>query len=415
MKKLSDELAWRGFVNQTTFQNIEQLDEEKRVFYFGVDPSANSMHIGQLAMAMMIRHFITYGYKPILLVGGATGLIGDPDGKDNERQLKTTEEVEANKKGILNQYQKLFAGQKIDMVDNYDWFKDINYLDFLRQIGKYVPMSQMLGRDFIQTRLGEGGSGISYAEFSYALIQGFDFLHLFRNFGVTLQLCGSDQWSNSLAGVELIRKIANQEAHIWSAPLIINKSTGKKFGKSEAGAVWLDEKLTSVYQFYQFWLNVDDLGVEDYLKIYTLLTKSEIDNLMVEFHKNPANRQAQKTLAYQTTTIVHGEQRAKSVARISEVLFGSASYNSLNDTDFNELKKELPVVEYTSQDILDILIVAKLASSRGEARKFLESGAVYINGVKYKNNLQLDESLFVGNNLVLRRGKNQQAVVSKSK
>lgn len=413
MKKLSEELAWRGFVNQTTFQDIKELDEQKRTFYFGVDPSADSMHIGQLAMAMMIRHFIDFGYKPILLVGGATGLIGDPDGKDSERQLKSVEEIEANKQGILAQYKKLFAGTDITMVDNYDWFKNFNYLDFLRTIGKFVPMSQMLGRDFIQTRLGVGGSGISYAEFSYSLIQGYDFLHLFRNFEVSLQVCGSDQWGNSLAGVELIRKLENKEAHIWSAPLIINKSTGKKFGKSEAGAVWLDEKLTSVYRFYQFWLNVDDLGVEDYLKIYTLLSKSEISELMDEFKQNPGSRLAQKTLAFETTAIVHGQARAESVRKITEVLFGSESYDNLNDSDFSELKKELGEVHYNGQDILDIMVESKLSSSRSEARKFLESGAVYVNGTKINTSTAIDESLFIGNNFILRRGKNSQVVVQK--
>src|SRR5690606_15216819 len=229
-------------------------------FYWGVDPSAPSMTIGNLATAMMVRHFINYGHKAVLLLGGATGMIGDPDGKAQERDLMTAEEVEANKKGIETQYKQVFGGQEFEIVDNYDWFKDIGYLQFLRDVGKHVPMRQMLGRDFVNTRLSEDGAGISYAEFSYVLIQGYDFVHLNKEHGVTLQVCGSDQWGNSIAGVDLIRRLNGQEAHVWSAPLVVNNTTGVKFGKSEEGAVWLDEKLTSPYKFYQFWLNVDDAG-----------------------------------------------------------------------------------------------------------------------------------------------------------
>jgi tyrosyl-tRNA synthetase len=413
MNTLSQELKWRGFVNQTTFKNIEELDNEPITFYWGVDPSASSMHIGQLAMAMMIKQFIKYGHKPILLVGGATGMIGDPDGKDNERDLKSVEEVDNNKRQIAKQYKHLFNGYKFEIVDNYDWFKNINYLDFLRNIGKVVPMSQMLGRDFVQTRLGEQGSGISYAEFSYSLIQGYDFLHLFRNNNVSLQVCGSDQWSNSIAGVELIRKLENKEAHIWTAPLILNKSTGKKFGKSEAGAIWLDEELTSVYQFYQFWLNVDDQGVEDYLKIYTMLGQEEITKIMSAFNEKPEERLAQKTLAHEVTSIVHGQERATSVQRISEVLFGNISYEALTKNDFHELSSEIPVISYNKQPLIDLLAEGKLASSKGEARRFLEAGAVYINGEKVTGDSYISDSQFINDFLIIRRGKNSQVLIKK--
>ena len=258
---LSEELKWRGFVNQTTFKDISVIDGDPIKFYWGVDPSAPSMTIGNLAAAMMVRHFIDHGHKAVLLVGGATGLIGDPDGKAEERTLKTKEEVEKNKAGLAAQYQQIFAGESIDMVDNYDWFKDMGYLQFLRDVGKHVPMRQMLQREFVQSRLGEEGAGISYAEFSYVLIQGYDFLHLNREMDVTLQLCGSDQWGNCIAGVELIRRITGNEAHVWSTPLVINRATGKKFGKTEDGAVWLAPELTSPTQFYQFWINCDDEGV----------------------------------------------------------------------------------------------------------------------------------------------------------
>jgi len=284
--KLSEELKWRGFVNQTTFKDVTILDMDPLIFYWGVDPSAPSMTIGNLAAAMMVRHFMNHGHKAVLLLGGATGMIGDPDGKAEERNLKSLDEVAANKTAIADQYRTVFAGQEFTIVDNFDWFHDMGYLQFLRDVGKHVPMRQMLARDFIQKRLGEEGSGISYAEFSYVLIQGYDFLHLFREHGVTLQVAASDQWGNSIAGVELIRRITGKEAHVWTTPLIINKATGKKFGKTEDGAVWLSESQTSVYQFYQFWLNVDDEGVSDDLKVYKMMSKEEMEQLEIELREN---------------------------------------------------------------------------------------------------------------------------------
>lgn len=411
--KLSEELTWRGFVNQTTYKEINALDGDPITFYWGVDPSAKSMHIGQLAMSMMIRHFINAGHKPILLVGGATGLIGDPDGKDEERELKSTEEVEANKQGIAEQYKRLFAGFEVQQVDNYDWFKEIGYLEFLRTVGKHVPMRQMLGREFVQSRLSEDGAGISYAEFSYSLIQGYDFLHLYRAQGATLQVCGADQWGNSIAGVELIRRVEGGEAHIWSAPLIINKSTGKKFGKSEEGAVWLDESLTSPYQFYQFWLNVDDEGVEDYLKIYTLLSQQEIAEVMDDFNANRSSRHAQKVLGYEVTKLVHGAERADSVLRITDVLFGGADYAQLTAKDFESLGDELGMFEANSGvELAGALVDAGLASSKSEARRFLESNAIYINGSQIPlSKTTLDTQDAINGFVVLRRGKNAQVVV----
>lgn len=414
---LSEELQWRGFVNQTTFKDLGVLNGEPITFYWGVDPSATSMTIGNFAIAMMIRHFIDHGHKAILLVGGATGMIGDPDGKADERNLKTLDEITANKNGIAEQYNKIFDEQDFTFVDNYDWFKDMNYLEFLRDIGKHVPMRQMLGRDFIQTRLGDEGSGISYAEFSYVLIQAYDFLYLHQNNGASLQVCGSDQWGNSIAGVDLIRRITGHETHVWSAPLIINKSTGVKFGKSEDGAVWLDEKLTSVYKFYQFWLNVDDDGVVDYLKIYTLLTKDEINDILEEFEANKATRVAQKTLAYEVTKLVHGVDRAEAVKRVTEILFGTAAaggdYYRLQAEDFDILMTELPVVEVSSGDLIsNCLLDSGLASSKADAKRFLEQGAIYLNGEQ----IAADQSISKENDLgsgyaMLRRGKNKQALL----
>ncbi len=412
---LSEELSWRGFVNQTTYKNLTEIDNNQITFYFGVDPSADSMQIGNLASAMMVRHFIDHGHKAILLVGGATGMIGDPDGKKQERDLKSIEEIKANKEAIAKQYKRVFAGQDFEIVDNYDWFKDINYLDFLRNIGKHMPMRMMLGRDFVQARLSEDGAGISYAEFSYSLIQGYDFLHLYREKGATLQLSGADQWGNSIAGVELIRRVAGGEANVWTAPLVVNKTTGVKFGKSEDGAVWLDDNKTSVYKFYQFWLNCDDEGAIDYLKIFTLLPKDEIISIEEEFSQDKASRIAQKRLAYEVTSIVHGQERADSVKRISEVLFGSGSYQELTEADFEELKKELPSVTAKSNETttIELIVNSGLASSNGEARRFIEGGAIYINGIqidKLKTNLNPEDA--ISGHAILRRGKNSQAVVA---
>ena len=412
---LSEELKWRGFVNQTTIKDINILDGAPITFYWGVDPSAVSMQIGNLAAAMMARLFIKHGHKAILLVGGATGMIGDPDGKSEERELKSLEEIAVNKAGISEQYSQIFAGMHFDVVDNYDWFKDMNYLTFLRDIGKHVPLRQMMSRDFVQSRLGESGAGISYAEFSYSLIQGYDFLHLHKEHGVSLQLCGADQWGNSIAGVDLIRRKTGDEAHVWSCPLIINKATGIKFGKSEDGAIWLDSKLTGIYKFYQFWLNSDDEGVEDYLKVYTTLSKNEIDDIMAQFNADKASRIAQKKLAYEVTKIVHGQARADSIVRVSESLFGDGDYQSLSSEDFDIIKAELKTVTAVAGEttIVSLLVEGGLASSNSDAKRFIDSQAVYINGKKLgEGQNSLSQSDAINGFVIIRRGKNSQILVS---
>ncbi|MEI7522263.1 MAG: tyrosine--tRNA ligase [Candidatus Saccharibacteria bacterium] len=412
---LSEELKWRGFVNQTTIKDINILDGAPISFYWGVDPSAASMTIGNLAAAMMTRLYIKHGHKAILLVGGATGMIGDPDGKSEERELKSLEEIAVNKAGISEQYSQIFAGMHFDIVDNYDWFKDMNYLTFLRDIGKHVPLRQMMSRDFVQSRLGESGAGISYAEFSYSLIQGYDFLHLHKEHGVSLQLCGADQWGNSIAGVDLIRRKTGDEAHVWSCPLIINKATGIKFGKSEDGAIWLDSKLTGIYKFYQFWLNSDDEGVEDYLKVYTTLSKNEIDDIMAQFNADKASRIAQKKLAYEVTKVVHGQARADSIVRVSESLFGDGDYQSLSSEDFDIIKAELKTITAVAGEttIVSLLVEGGLASSNSDAKRFIDSQAVYINGKKLgEGQNSLSQSDAINGFVIIRRGKNSQILVS---
>jgi tyrosyl-tRNA synthetase len=371
---LSEELTWRGFVNQTTYKSVIALDGDPITFYWGVDPSANSMTIGNLAAAMMVRHFIDHGHKAILLVGGATGMIGDPDGKSEERDLRSLDEIAANKAGIMAQYQALFAGQPFETVDNYDWFKDMNYLDFLRLVGKHVPISQMLGREFVQSRLGAAGAGISYAEFSYALIQGYDFLHLHQSEGATLQVCGADQWGNSIAGVDLIRRVSGNEAHVWSTPLIINKSTGVKFGKSEDGAIWLDPAKTSPTQFYQFWINLDDAGI------------------------------GQTRLAEEVTKLVHGAEALTIAQQVTAVLIGEQTVADVNETVIVALRQEIPTNTVSNGSIIEALVATNLASSNGEARRLLAANAISINGQKVSRDIFTDEDFQNGRALV-RRGK----------
>lgn len=410
---LSEELAWRGQIKDKTFDDTTWLDKPK-AFYLGVDcNSSDSMTIGNLAVFMMARRLRKHGWKAVLLVGGATSLIGDPGGKDDERPLKSREEIKANAKGIQKQVSAIFSDMDFTPVDNYDWFKNIGYLEFLRDVGKNYSMTELLQRDFIASRIGEGGSGISYAEFSYSLIQGYDYWQLYQQHGTVLQIGGSDQWGNMLSGVPLIRKKENQEVHALSMPLVINKSTGKKFGKSEEGAVWLDPTKTSPYKFYQFWLNLDDDGVEDYLKIYTELDKEAIDDVIKRFNDDRSIRLAQKTLAYEVTSLMHGKETAESVKRVSKVLFGGDDYKQLTAADFTIIEDELGSIKAKAGDsLIDILVEAKLASSKGEARRFVASKAIYLNGQQVaEDKLTIDTSDAINGHVILRRGKNSQIVV----
>jgi tyrosyl-tRNA synthetase len=404
MTTLSEELSWRGMVNQMTFADITELDKETRTFYWGVDPSANSMTIGNLAAAMVVRQFMQHGYKAILLVGGATGLIGDPDGKKQERDLKSREQIAKNVEGIAAQYSQVFAGMEFEVVDNYEWFKTINYLDFLRDVGKYVSVTQMLDRDFVKDRIGENGAGISYAEFSYALIQGYDFLHLHRDKGATLQVAGSDQWGNSIAGAQLIRRLEGAESHVFTTPLIINKQTGVKFGKSEGGAVWLDPAQTSPYKFYQFWLNIDDETAVDLVKIYTLLDRETIDALIQNHVENPGARALQKTLAREVTDLVHGKERRESVENVTTVLFGGADVTSLSDEELDMLSKEIPTISL-NRSIASALVDSGVVASNGEARRLIAGGGVSVNGQKITSDTEITDVSLV------KKGKNSFVLV----
>lgn len=429
---LSEELIWRGFKAETTIKDPSTLDTRKsKKFYWGADPSADSLTIGNLAALMMCACFVRHGYKPYLLVGGATGQIGDPK-ENGERELKSIEEIEHNKACIKKQIESIISPDgaantkgdgnpenddyEVTMVDNYDWFKDINYLDFLRTVGKTFSMTQLLDRKFIQNRIGEGGSGISYAEFSYTLIQGYDFWHLYQKYGIDLQLCGADQYGNASTGISLIRKHENADADVWSTPLVIDPATGRKFGKSEGNAVWLASSdngqgnFTSVFDFYQFWLNQPDESVEYLLKIYTVLGKEEIENILSEHKTAPEKRLAQKALAKGATEVVHGKTSAEAAINLTEILFGGKKLGLLSEAEIEGIALLLPVAKLnedrTQISIVDTLVEAELVSSKTEARNMIKNGAISVNGEKIT-----DENHIIMSLSIIKRGKNKFALV----
>ena len=414
--KLSEELIYRGFKAETTIENPEDLDtRENKTFYWGADPSADSLTIGNLAAAMMCACFVKHGYKPYLLVGGATGQIGDP--KENaERELKALDEVEHNKKCIKEQMERVISpvakdGISVTMVDNYDWFKDIKYLDFLREVGKAFSMTQLLDRQFVQNRIGEGSSGISYAEFSYTLIQGYDFLYLYRKHNVAMQLCGADQFGNCTSGVHLIKRLEGGSADVWSTPLIIDPVTGRKFGKSEGNAVWLaatdngSGNYTPIFDFYQFWMNQPDESVEYLIKIYTFLSKEEIESILAEHRKAPEKRVAQKALARGVTEIVHGKKAADAVEALTEKLFDSKTdFKEFSEDEIIEFAEYLPTTKKGAK-LIDILVENGLADSKKKAREFMSAGAITVNGEKVSEDTEISQTAIV------KKGKNKFVIV----
>ncbi len=402
--KLSEELQWRGFVAEHTLDQISDLDKAPHNFYWGTDPSADSLHIGHLAALMMCACFVRHGYTPYYLVGGATGQIGDP--KDTvERDLKGLDEIERNKKALAAQIIRVtHSPEGTQLVDNNDWFKDVKFLPFLREIGKAFSMTQLLDRQFVQKRIGEGGSGISYAEFSYTLIQGYDFLHLFRTYNVDLQLCGADQFGNCTSGIHLIKRLEGAEANCYSCPLIIDKVTGRKFGKSEGNAVWLDANKTSIFDFYQFWLNQSDEALEDYFKYFTFVMPEELDQILAEHRENPGARLGQKRLADEVTKVVHGETAAAQAKKLTDFLFGNGKIEDLSTEDIDLLAKSFPTAE-TGQSLVDILAATGLASSKGEARKLIAGNAISVNGTKVAEDQTISELSLI------KKGKNKFALV----
>ncbi len=410
--KLSEELKVRGFINQFSGESLEEIvDNKKRVFYLGVDPTADSIHIGNLTVYMMMRHIADAGHKVILLVGGGTALLGDPR-DTQERALSDEAEVEGRTEKLKEQVSKLL-NVEVEIVNNVDWLKDLGLIDFMRNIGKHFTINQMIKKEIIAKRLSDE-SPISYTEFAYAPMQGYDFLHLFKNNNCEVQVGGSDQWGNMMSGVELIRKKEGATAYVLTAPLIIDKASGKKFGKSEGNAIWLDANMTSPYMFYQFWLNVSDEDVIERLKIFTLLTLDEIDNLTISVQDAPQERKAQKALAYEVTKFVHGEAAAEAANGVSLVLFGNKDIDELSDKEIEMLKTEAPTMSINNNTkLVDVLVEGSLVTSKTEARKMIEDGAVSISGVKILDtDFDIAEGDFENGVVLLRKGKKSLMVLT---
>ena len=396
---LYEDLKWRGLIKDISSPELEnKLNNEKLTFYIGTDPTADSMHIGHFSSFLIATRLAKYGHKPILLIGGATGLIGDPK-PSKERQMITKEAVEKNVLGLTKQAKEIFG---FEVVNNYDWIKDINTIDFLRNYGKYINVNYMLDKDIISRRL---ETGITFCEFAYTILQGLDFVHLYETKGATLEVAGSDQWGNITTGIELARKKNNVELYGMTMPLVLD-ANGVKFGKTEGNALWLDKNKTSSYELYQYLINSDDTCVIDYLKKLTFLTKEEIENIEIEHNKQPELRLAQKTLAKEVITFLHGEEEFNKAVKISEALF-SGNINSLSIDEIEDAFKDVPNFEAKELSLIDLLVNNSIATSKREAREFISARSITINGNKMLDESELiDRSKAIGNKyLVIRKGK----------
>lgn len=410
--KLSEELTARGFVNQISADSVSEIfDGPKRTVYQGIDPSADSAHAGNFVIWMLLRHLKDHGHKVIFLVGGGTGMIGDPK-PDVERALVAKEEVEARVAKLKAQAERILGGEDITFVNNYDWLGSVELIPFLRDIGKHFTVNELIKKDAIAKRL-TSEAGISYTEFAYPLLQAYDYLTLNREHGCDVQIGGSDQWGNIISGVDLIRRVEQKKVYALTVPLIIDKATGKKFGKSEGNAVWLDAQKTSPYTFYQFWLNASDESVIDYLKLFTLIPLEEIETIERAFASDPSSRIAQKKLAYAVTAFVHSEAQAQSAEAVSEILFGEGDVATLSDEAKDMLLKNAPVSEvHTAMSITDVLVHSGLATSKREARTFIESAAVSLGSKKITNSDE-EIALHSGDIVPLRRGKKHFVILFK--
>ena len=398
---LFEDLTYRGLIKDVAGEDLkEKLDGEPINFYWGTDPTADSLHIGHYSSLVTAKRLAKAGHHPILLVGGATGLIGDPR-PTSEREIISFEAVQNNVEGIKKQVSRIVGGD-VEVVNNYDWMKEFSFLDFLRDVGKYINVNYMLDKDIIRRRL---ETGITFAEFAYTLMQGYDFLHLMEEKNVILQAAGSDQWGNITTGIDLISKKTNKKAYGFTMPLILD-ATGKKFGKSEGNALWLDINKTSSYELYQYLINSDDSKVEEYLKVFTFLSKEEIEDVMARHNETPELRIAQKELARQIITDLHGSEEFEKAIRISEALFSGDIFN-LSVSEIEDGLKGVPSFEVTGDTLIDTLVNNKIASSRREAREFLSSGSIIVNGEKVSDeNMIIDSSIAKeGKLVVIRRGK----------
>ena len=414
MPDLFAELTWRGFVHHATQEIGAHLAAAPRTVYCGFDPTAPSLQLGNLMPIMLLRHFQLAGHKPIVLMGGGTGLIGDPSGKRSERPLLSKEQIREHLQRQRDQMARLldFDGPAQALVlNNADWLVKQSLVDFLRDVGKHFSVNIMLQKESVKARL---DTGISYTEFSYMLLQAYDFLHLFRERQCTIQVGGSDQWGNITAGIDLIRRVEGGEAHGLVAPLV-TMASGAKFGKTEAGAIYLDPALTSPYKFYQFWYNVDDRDVASYLKLFTLLPREEIEEWMKRHKKDPSCREAQGQLAAEVTTMVHGKEATYNATGVSAILFSDFDPRNVKASVFDEMAKEIPTASVSANNLglVDALVQAGLVKSKSEGRRQIEQGGVYVNQQRVKDvDRRIDPSDWLaGRNLLLRKGKKDYALV----
>ena len=382
---LSEELKKRGFIYQSSAEDIgEILDGEARTVYFGIDPTASSIHVGNLSGYILLNRLMEAGHKVILLMGGGTALIGDPGGKNEERPFVELEVVTQQAKEMEEGIRK-FVADDVHFVNNYDWLSRLSMIEYLRDVGKHFTVNAMIKKDIVANRLVDDNS-ISYTEFSYSLLQAYDYAHLHKEYGCDLQIGGSDQWSNILAGVDYIRKSTGDTVHALTMPLVVDKATGKKFGKSEGNAIWLNPEKTSPYEFYQFWMNTTDENVVDYLKLFTFISLEDIAVIEKDFAENPGARNAQKRLAHEVASFVHGEEVADALVRVSVALFGGIPMTELSEEEVIILKENAPTVTVPDgASLVDMLVETGLATSKREARTFIEGGAVQVGEDKMES------------------------------
>ncbi|GBG96043.1 tyrosine--tRNA ligase [Lactococcus termiticola] len=414
-----DELKARGLIFQTTDEEAlrKALTEEQVSYYVGYDPTADSLHLGNLVLILTMRRLQLAGHKPYALVGGATGLIGDPSFKDDERSLQTKDTVLEWSGKIRKQLERFLdfenGDNKAEMTNNYNWFEDLSFIDFLRDVGKYFTINYMMSKESVKRRI---ETGISYTEFAYQIMQGYDFYELNKRHGVSLQLGGSDQWGNMTAGTELLRRKAETTGHVITLPLITD-STGKKFGKSEGNAIWLDADKTSPYEMYQFWLNVDDEDAVKMLKIFTFLSLDEIAKIEAEFNEARHERLAQKVLAKEVVTLVHGEEAFENAVKVSSILFGGGSLKELDAKSIQTGMKDVPRYDVKADDdmkLIELLITAGIEQSKRQAREDITNGAIYINGERVQDlEYALSDSDKIDSQLtVIRRGKKKNFILN---
>lgn len=427
IKNFVEELSWRGMIHDVMPGTEEHLNEAMRAAYVGFDPTADSLHIGNLVPIMLLAHYQRCGHKPVALVGGATGMIGDPSGKSNERNLLDEETLRHNQECVrqqLSQFLDFTSGDKNQavMVNNYDWMKDFSFLDFIRDVGKHITVNYMMSKDSVKSRLsGEGAEGMSFTEFTYQLVQGYDFLHLFREQDCTLQMGGSDQWGNITTGTELIRRIGGGKGFALTCPLI-TKSDGSKFGKSEGGNIWLDPNRTSPYKFYQYWLNTSDEDAEKYIRIFTFLERETIESLIAEHKEAPHQRILQKRLAQEVTTTVHSEEEYENAVKASEVLFGKSTaedLKSLNEATFLDVFEGVPQAVVERKEVEEGLdMVAALSAktdflkSNGEARRALKENSVSVNKEKVSEDYKITTADLLNDKyVIIGKGKKNTYII----